>query len=189
MTGVQTCALPIWLRTYLSQGTTVVMHELTKAYYMETMFYPAGRALDPDRMALYSPMYMISRRPPSIETVANLSGAPGGGAAKYVITDGEHILEIFHVQDMSYETGDNTLAQGNHASDMLMAYLPKEKILINADLYTPPAPGAAAPALSPGMRNLYANMQKHKLDVQRHAPIHGRVGTNEEFVKIVTQGR
>ncbi|MEQ1884770.1 MAG: MBL fold metallo-hydrolase [Bryobacteraceae bacterium] len=173
------------LRTYLSMGTTVVTHESTKHYYMDTMFYPAGRALDPDRMALYNPMYMISRRPPSIETVANLAGAPGGGAAKYVITDGEHIAEVFHVQDMAYETGDNTLGMGNHASDLLMVYLPKEKIMINADLYSPPAQGAPAPVVSPGMRTLQANIVKHKLDVQRHAPIHGRVGTNEEFLKIL----
>jgi hypothetical protein len=96
-------------------------------------------------------------------------------------------LEIFHVQDMSYELGDSSYAQGNHATDMLMAYLTKEKILINADLYTPPAQGAPLPAPTPGMRTLYQNMLKHKLDVARHAPIHGRVGTNEEFVKIVGQ--
>jgi hypothetical protein len=34
----------------------------------------------------------------------------------------------------------------NHSDNMLVAYLPKEKILINADLYTLPAQGAAAPA-------------------------------------------
>jgi hypothetical protein len=83
------------LRTYLSQGTTLITHELAKPYYLETMFYPAPRELQPDRMALYSPMYMISRRPAPIETVASFAGGPGGGAAKYVITDGERILEIF----------------------------------------------------------------------------------------------
>jgi hypothetical protein len=173
------------LRTYLSQGTTIITHELTKQYYMDIMFHPAPRELQPDRMSLYSPMYMISRRPAPIETVASMAGGPGGGAAKYVITDGERIMEVFHVQDMSYELQDNSYAQGNHAADMLMVYLPKEKILVNADLYTPPAPGAPVPTVTPGMRTLYQNMVKHKLDVERHAPIHGRVGTNEEFLKIV----
>ena len=28
---------------------------------------------------------------------------------------------------------------------------------------------------------------KQKLDVARHVPIHGRVGSNEEFLKIVGQ--
>jgi glyoxylase-like metal-dependent hydrolase (beta-lactamase superfamily II) len=173
------------LRTYLSQGTTVITHELNKPYYMETLFYPAPRELQPDRMSLYSPMYMISRRPAPIETVASFAGGPGGGAAKYVITDGERILEVIHVQDMYYESEMPALREANHAADMLMVYLPKEKILYNADLYTPPAPGAPMPAATIAMRNLYENMKKHKMDVAQHAPAHGRVGTNEEFLKIV----
>jgi len=173
------------LRTYLSQGTTVITHESNKQYYMDIMFYPAPRELEPDRMALYNPMYMISRRPAPIETVASFAGGPGGGAAKYVIADGERLLEIFHVQDMAYELEDPSYAQGNTSADMLMVYLPKEKILINADLYSPPAEGAPKPTATPAMRTLYQNMRKQKLDVARHVPLHGRVGTNEEFLKIV----
>jgi L-ascorbate metabolism protein UlaG (beta-lactamase superfamily) len=175
------------LRTYLSQGTTVITHESNKQYYMDIMFYPAARELQPDRMSLYNPMYMISRRPAPIETVASFAGGPGGGAAKYVITDGERIMEIFHVQDMAYELEDQSYAQGNHSADMLITYLPKEKILINADLYSPPAPGAPMPAPTAAMRTLYQNMRKQKLDVAQHVPIHGRVGTNDEFLKIVSQ--
>jgi len=173
------------LRTYLSQGTTVITHESNKQYYMDIMFYPAPRELQPDRMALYNPMYMISRRPAPIETVASFAGGPGGGAAKYVIADGERLMEIFHVQDMAYELEDPSYAQGNTSADMLMVYLPKEKILINADLYSPPAQGAAAPTPTAAMRTLYQNMRKQKLDVARHVPLHGRVGTNDEFLKIV----
>jgi len=173
------------LRTYLSQGTTVITHESNRQYYMDIMFYPAPRELQPDRMALYNPMYMISRRPAPIETVASFAGGPGGGAAKYVIADGERMLEIFHVQDMAYELEDPSYAQGNTSADMLMVYLPKEKILINADLYSPPAPGAPMPTPTAAMRTLYQNMRKQKLDVTRHVPLHGRVGTNEEFLKIV----
>jgi L-ascorbate metabolism protein UlaG (beta-lactamase superfamily) len=176
------------LRTYLSQGTTVITHESNKQYYMDIMFYPAPRELQPDRMALYNPMYMISRRPAPLETVASFAGGPGGGAAKYVVSDGERVLEIFHVQDMAYELEDPSYAQGNTSADMLMVYLPKEKILINADLYSPPAEGALMPKPTAAMRTLYQNMLKQKLDVARHVPIHGRVGTNDEFLKIVGKG-
>ena len=131
-------------------------------------------------------MYMISRRPAPIETVASFAAGPGGGAAKYVITDGERILEVFHVQDMAYELEDQSYAQGNHSADMLMAYLPKERILINADLYSPPAQGTVS-APTAGMQTLYQNVLKDRLDVERHVPIHGRVGTNDEFLKIVGQ--
>ncbi|HEX5230028.1 MAG TPA: MBL fold metallo-hydrolase [Bryobacteraceae bacterium] len=175
------------LRTYLSQGTTVVTHESNRQYYMDIMFYPAPRELQPDRLAVFDPMYMISRRPAPIETVASFAGGPGGGAAKYVITDGARILEILHLQDMAYELEDPSYTQGNHSADMLIAYLPKEKILINADLYSPPVPGAPPSMPTAAMRTLYQNMRKQKLDVAQHVPIHGRVGSNEEFVQIVSQ--
>ena len=69
-----------------------------------------------------------------------------------------------------------------------MVYLTKEKLLVNADLYSPPAaaqqPGTAP---TPGMLTLYQNIRQLKLDVARHVPIHGRVGTNDEFLKAVGQ--
>ena len=58
-----------------------------------------------------------------------------------------------------------------------MAYLPKERILYNADLYSPPAPNAAS-------KTLYQNIVKLKLDVAQHVPTHGRVGTNDEFLRM-----
>jgi glyoxylase-like metal-dependent hydrolase (beta-lactamase superfamily II) len=98
------------LRTYLSQGTTVITHESNKQYYLDIMFYPAARELQPDRMSLYSPMYMISRRPAPMETVASFAAGPGGGAAKYVVTDGERVLEIFHVQERRSAQGRKIIA-------------------------------------------------------------------------------
>ena len=173
------------LRTYLSQGTTIVTHETNKQYYLDILFSPAPRTLQPDRFSEFSPMYWISRRPPPIETI---SGEPRG-TAKYVVTDGERILEIDKVEDVAYRTGDRTYNQGNHSVDMLIAYLPKEKILFNADLYSPPAQGAPAPAPNASMRTLAENIRKLKLDVLQHVPAHGRVGTHEEFMKIVAAPR
>jgi len=73
-----------------------------------------------------------------------------------------------------------------HVDGMLMAYLPKEKILINSDLYVPPQPGAAPAAPTAGMRTLNLNMKKLKFDVTQHVSITGpRVGTNDEFVKLI----
>jgi len=90
------------------------------------------------------------------------------------------------VLDVAYDLNDPSYRQGNHSNDMLMVYLPKQKILVNADLYSPPAPGAAATNPTPGMRTLYQNILMEKIDVAQHVPIHGRVGTNDEFVKLVT---
>jgi hypothetical protein len=94
-------------------------------------------------------------------------------------------MGISRVQDVAYLTQDASYRQGNHAEYMLMAYLPKEKILVNADLYSPPAVAGEQPPATPGMLTLYQNIRLQKLDVARHVPIHGRVGTNDEFLKIV----
>ncbi len=169
------------IRTYLSQGTTIVTHESNKPYYLEIPFYPAPWTLKPDRMAIYNPMYMISRRPAPIETV----GGETRGTAQYVVTDGVKMMQILHVQDMSYELGDPSYRQGNHSQDMLIAFLPKEKILFNSDLYSPPAPGAPPPAATATARTLYQNMLKWKLDVGQHVGAHGRTGSNEDFLKVV----
>jgi glyoxylase-like metal-dependent hydrolase (beta-lactamase superfamily II) len=153
------------LRTYLSQGTTVITSEANRDYYLRTLFYPAPRTLQPDRLSTFYPMFMVSRRPAPIETVNQ----------KYVLSDGVRTMDIYPVQGLA------------HTQNMLMAYLPKEKILVNADLYSPPAPGAPPAPPNANMRALKQNMQRLKLDVAQHVPIHGRVGNNDEFVKIMGQ--
>src|SRR4029077_10345164 len=56
------------LRTYFSQGTTVVTHELNKDYYANIRFRPFPRPLAPDRMSMSSPLNSSTRRPPPIQT-------------------------------------------------------------------------------------------------------------------------
>jgi hypothetical protein len=107
-------------------------------------------------------MYMTSRRPMRIETVTD----------RHVLTDKVRTLELHHVTGL------------NHVQGMLVAYLPAEKILINADLYSPPAPGAAAPVANASTRALAETVRRLNLDVTRHVGIHGTVGTHAEFVKI-----
>jgi glyoxylase-like metal-dependent hydrolase (beta-lactamase superfamily II) len=173
------------LRTYLSQGTTIVTHESNKEYYLDILFHPSPRTLQPDRMAQYNPMYWISRRPAPIETVAG----EARGTGKYVVTDGEQILEMYHVQDMYYELGDPSMRYGHHSEDMLMAYLPTERILFNADLYSPPSADRPAPVTPTlGMRALHENIRKLRLEPERHVPAHGRVGTHDEFVSLISNG-
>ena len=173
------------LRTYLSQGTTIITHETNKRYYLDILFHPAPRELEPDRMAKYSPMYWISRRPAPIEVVSGETR----GTASYGIGDADRFLQVFHVQDMAYELGDQSYAQGLHSPDMLMAYLPKERILFNADLYSPPLAGAPLPAPNAANKTLMQNIRKLKLDVERHVAVHSaRVGTHEEFMRIFAPG-
>jgi len=50
---------------------------------------------------------------------------------------------------------------GAHVEGMLMAYLPKEKIVIEADLYDPPASDEHSPATAnPVHKTFYNNVQQ-----------------------------
>ena len=97
---------------------------------------------------------------------------------KYVLTDGDRSLEL-------------RLTEGDtHNAYILFGYMPKEKILIEADDFTPPAPNG--PALVPLAKtfgdNLYEDIQKLKLDIATIAPLHGRVVPYAEFPKALGKG-
>ena len=73
-----------------------------------------------------------------------------------------------------------------HAGDMLVAWLPEERILINADLWTPPAANAAPPAnVSASAITFYNNIRRLNLPVMTHVPIHGQPGPHADFERIV----
>ena len=94
---------------------------------------------------------------------------------KKVLTDGKRTLELH-------------LIQGNgHNDGIIMAYLPKEKILVEADVFTPP-PTPATPRPnppSPFATNLAENIQRLKLDYQTILPLHGQKSSRTEFMKWI----
>jgi hypothetical protein len=57
---------------------------------------------------------------------------------------------------------------------MLVAYLPAEKILIQADLYNPPNPNATTAPVFPFVKALVDDVQRRGLQVERVVGIHGR---------------
>src|SRR5207302_1191529 len=73
----------------------------------------------------------------------------------------------------------------NHFDNMLIAYLPKEKIVVNADLYGPPPAGGNIQNVNANAVALYRNIKRLKLDVNQHVPIHGNPGSNADFERIV----
>jgi hypothetical protein len=94
-------------------------------------------------------------------------------ADKRVLTDGTQTLELYHLQG------------SNHTDTMLLGYLPKQKVLIESDVYTP-APANAPPA--PPTKetiNLNENIKRLKLDVQQITPLHGRLVTMADLKKVV----
>lgn len=97
---------------------------------------------------------------------------------KYVITDGTQTLELHFI------TGND------HNGDMMLGYLPKQKVLIEADLFTPGAPnGPPQPPVALSFANeLYDNLQRLKLDVVTIAPLHGRVVPYTDMLKTLGKG-
>jgi glyoxylase-like metal-dependent hydrolase (beta-lactamase superfamily II) len=102
--------------------------------------------ITPDRLA-------ASRKPLELETLRS----------EKTISDGTRTIKLY------------TMTGFDHTDDMLLVYLPAERILAEADAYTPPAT-PDTPLIAPKApyaRALYANIQRLGLDVQTIAPFHG----------------
>jgi len=94
---------------------------------------------------------------------------------KHVLTDGVRTMEIHHIQGNAHNEG------------IIMAYLPRERLLIEADVYSPRQPPGAPPPATPNpwSVNLYDNIQRLKLDVNQIVPVHGRVVTLADLRKAI----
>ena len=87
-----------------------------------------------------------------------------GVSGKRVFTDGQRVVEVYYIE-------------GNlHARGFMMVYLPREKILVEADAYTPGPPNSPAPARPNELSvNLVQNMERLNLQVEQVLPLHGRM--------------
>ena len=66
-----------------------------------------------------------------------------------------------------------------HGDAILMAHLPRERLIVEVDIY---GPGGA---IQPYAANFLENIRKRNLRVDRIVPLHGRIGSYEELVKTV----
>jgi glyoxylase-like metal-dependent hydrolase (beta-lactamase superfamily II) len=87
-----------------------------------------------------------ANRKPKVEAVAD----------KRVLNDADHPIELHHVKGLE------------HSDGMLIAFLPKEKILFTGDFNVP----AAGQAVSPAIGTLVQNVERLKLDFDRHVLVH-----------------
>jgi hypothetical protein len=85
---------------------------------------------------------------------------------------GSQTIEIYHVDAL------------NHSDDMLIADLPKDKIVV-ADLYGSPPAGGNLANVNNNAVVLYRNLKRLKLNVSTHVPIRGNPGSNADFERIV----
>ena len=71
---------------------------------------------------------------------------------------------------------------------MLMAFLPKERILFEADSYIPGPAGGTHPAI-PNLLQFYDIVQRLRLDVDQILPSHGRVASFDELTQTVEKSK
>jgi glyoxylase-like metal-dependent hydrolase (beta-lactamase superfamily II) len=147
------------LRGFVAEGSTILTHQTNKAYLEKTLSLP--HTLNPDKA-------QQNGKKPIVEGVGE----------KKVLTDGTHVIELYHLQNFTHHDG------------MLIAYLPKEKVLLEADGYNPQPTTATPPnPPSPFTTSLLDNILRLKLDVQRIVPVHypadNRIVTMAELTRWV----
>jgi glyoxylase-like metal-dependent hydrolase (beta-lactamase superfamily II) len=79
-----------------------------------------------------------------------------GAGDKRVLTDNTRTIELHHVKDLE------------HSDGMVIAFLPKERVLFTGDFNVP----AAGQAVSPAIKTLVDNTERLKLDFDRHVTVH-----------------
>jgi len=132
------------LRVFVAEGAIIVTHKINKPYYEKIFKDP--HTLVPDKLSQMNPQPKIK-----IETMTE----------KKVMTDGAHTIELYHVDGSTHDAG------------MIVAYLPKQKVLIEADEFNVGPANAPTPAnINPYHTNLLANIERLHLDVERIIPIH-----------------
>jgi len=149
------------LRTYFHIGATVITHWRNWELYNRDVINYAARTKRPDMTALWPPTELAEGY--YYETVRE----------NHTLEDQGRVMHMYYVNPI------------NHAEGMLMAYLPKEKILIENDLLNTDWPTPAMPTRE--MNTLRTEVNTLKLDVQQIVPIHGKPIAWSDFLKMFPQ--
>jgi glyoxylase-like metal-dependent hydrolase (beta-lactamase superfamily II) len=140
------------LRAYVAEGIPIITHESHRKYYEEQIFRNP-HTINPDRLAR-------EPRAPKLETMKD----------KRVLSDGSMTIEL------------HLLPNHLHAVGLLVAYLPAQKLLIQADSYIPRPGAPPLPAPSPYTVGLVDAVTRLKLDVARVVHIHGGISPYSDLV-------
>ena len=86
---------------------------------------------------------------------------------QYELSDGNQTLQLFALEDTP------------HVAPMVVAYLPRERILFESDLYTPGAPTA-----SPDSSSLFEGIGDLELNIRTIVGGHGATSAFEQLEEI-----
>lgn len=150
------------IRAFAAEGATIVTNEQNKEFFEKVVLAPQPRTLSPDRLSMF-PFATTGPGPLKLETYTE----------RHTISDGTMTLTSHHIEGL------------NHAGDMAIVYLPGPKIAINGDLWGPPAAGGNVANVNPNAVALFRNIERLKLDIATHVPIHGNPGPQADFQRIV----
>ena len=84
------------------------------------------------------------------------------------LSDGSRTLVVYHY------------AGNMHNAGLLMVFLPKERILIEADSFNPSNNPSEPPAAISNLAQFYDSVERLRLDVDQIIPIHGRLVTLDD---------
>ena len=148
------------LRPYVAEGTSIITTPANQKFF-ERM--AAGT------FTLASDDQSKANRKPLFEFVQN---------GKRVFTDGKQTVEVIDI------------GPSPHAKEMLVVYLPKEKIIFQGDLVNLPNSGRWMPStVIAATVHFFDSIKRLNLDVQRIASVHGPATTLDELRGAIEKTR
>jgi glyoxylase-like metal-dependent hydrolase (beta-lactamase superfamily II) len=135
------------LRAYMHVGATIITHFKNYEFLKRDVLNYAQRTLAPDMVSLWPPTELAEGY--YYEAIRE----------NFIVSDGTRNLNVHYVNPLS------------HVEGMLIAYLPREKLLFEADLLDTNQPSPPEPTRD--HRSFYDAVVKLGLEVDRIVPVHG----------------
>ena len=145
---------PGGLRAAVAEGAAIITHESNKPLY-EKWFSNPRTLVMPDKL-------LQSEKKARFEYMGE----------KKILKDEVNILELYHLKGAL------------HAEDIIVAYLPGIKTVVEADAFNAPAPNAPPPKDINGFEKLLASeLDRLKIDCTTIVPVHQPAGGDREVTK------
>jgi glyoxylase-like metal-dependent hydrolase (beta-lactamase superfamily II) len=139
------------LRTAAAEGLAVITQHENLAFFKDLIARP--HTLVPDELAM-----TLSPPPMQLKVVDD----------EVTLRDDSMELDLYHVKN------------NNHADTLLMGWLPRQKILIQADLYD------SGWQRFPWADNLRENVELRKLKPEKDVPVHGKIEDWADVLKTMS---
>jgi glyoxylase-like metal-dependent hydrolase (beta-lactamase superfamily II) len=151
------------LRAAVAEGAIVITHESNKPLY-EKWFTNPRMLLMPDKLSQ-------SEKKAKFEYIGE----------KRILKDSMNTVELYHLSGVA------------HSEDMIVAYLPKIKTVVEADAFNAPAANSPPPQTINGLERLFVSeLDRLKLDYTTLIPVHqpnpDREITKADLLKNIGKG-